>query len=392
AALIGDWLTTAADPNPQDLAGFGDVSAGIERATIDLLLQLFGLPDSFNGGFVTGATMSNFTCLAVARQWAGQQQGYDIAKEGLQKPLHILTATPHSSAIKALAMLGIGSKNIITVATLPGREAMDVADLTTKLGNLPANTPSIVIASGGTVNTVDFDNIEKLVDLKEHYSFWLHIDAAFGGFASLHPDYAHLLASWEFADSITIDNHKWLNVPYDSGCWFVQREYQALQLATFQNSSAPYLGDPTAGFSYLNAGPENSRRLRALPAWFSLLAYGRQGYEDIVARCIDTAQSLKLCLEIHTSLELLGPVHLNVVAFAPKDADVGLVNQLAAVLNARGKYFMTPTTLNGRRGLRAAFVNWQTEPQQVHEIMYELNTALQQARTAPAAAPKKYRP
>ncbi|MEM9525976.1 MAG: pyridoxal-dependent decarboxylase, partial [Bacteroidota bacterium] len=212
-----------------------------------------------------------------------------------------------------------------------------------------------------------------------------------GGFASLHPDYAHLLAGWEDADSITIDNHKWLNVPYDSGCWFVQKEHQGLQLATFQNSAAPYLGDPTAGFSYLNAGPENSRRLRALPAWFSLMSYGREGYEDIVDRCIETAQSLQLALKIHSYWELLGPTHLNVVAFSPKGADDELVNQLAAVLNARGKYFMTPTTLNGRRGLRAAFVNWQTEPHQVNEIMYELNTAWEQTRLAPATAPKKYR-
>lgn len=78
------------------------------------------------------------------------------------------------------------------------------------------------------------------------------------------------------------------------------------------------------------------------------------------------------------------------VAFTAKNADEELINRLAAVLNARGKYFMTPTTLNGRRGLRAAFVNWQTEPHQVNEIMHELNTALHQARTAPAAAPKKF--
>jgi glutamate/tyrosine decarboxylase-like PLP-dependent enzyme len=375
AALAGDWLASAVDQNPQAVAGRGDVSAAIELATIGLLRQLFNLPEVFNGGFVTGATMSAFTCLGVARQWIAAQQGYDLAKDGLRKPIPVLSATPHSSAVKSLAMLGIGSRNLVQVATLPGREAVDMEDLQAKITELNGQ-PFIFIASGGTVNTVDFDDLAAIGRLKKKYNFWYHVDAAFGGFAAVSPEYASLLDGWEAADSITIDNHKWLNVPYDSGCWFIRKEHLKLQVETFQNSAAPYLGDPSDHFNYLNAGPENSRRLRALPAWFSLTAYGRQGYQDIVERCIKTAQSFGEGLTNDDTFTLLAPVRLNVVAFTISGAAAESVDALVQRLSDRGRYFMTPTTMNGARGIRAAFVNWQNDPSQVPEIMAELKNAL----------------
>ncbi len=386
AALLGDWLTTAVDQNPQATKGFGDVSAAIEVATIGMLRELFNLPPIYNGGFVTGATMSSFTCLGVARQWVGHQLGQDIAKDGLRQPIAVLTATPHSSAVKCLAMLGFGSRNITKVGTLPGREAMDIVDLEAKIESLQGQ-PCIVIASGGTVNTVDFDDLLAIGRLREKHAFWLHVDAAFGGFAAVSPDHAYLLAGWEMADSITIDNHKWLNVPYDSACWFIHQQHAALQVATFQNSAAPYLGDPAADFNYLNQGPENSRRLRALPAWFSLWAYGRGGYEDIVIRCITTAKALGEALDQSAEFSLLAPVKLNVVAFALNDKTDDQIDQFVQTLNDQGRYFLSPTTLFGRRGLRAAFVNWQHDPHQVPTIMAALHAALKTITTAPAAAP-----
>ena len=115
ASIVGDWLTSIYDQNTQAVKTQGGVSALIEFETINLLLQLLELPKSFLGGFVTGATMSNFTCLGVARQWFGKQLGKDFAKNGISESINILTATPHSSSIKSLSMLGIGSQNYTTI-------------------------------------------------------------------------------------------------------------------------------------------------------------------------------------------------------------------------------------------------------------------------------------
>jgi glutamate/tyrosine decarboxylase-like PLP-dependent enzyme len=372
ASIVGDWLASVYDQNCQNTDGFGDISANIEIETIQLLLDILELPKDFFGGFVTGATMSSFTCLAVARQWIGKQQGKDFAKEGVSGKLNILTATPHSSAIKALSMLGIGSNNVIKVNKIEGnREAIDITDFENKILALNG-APFILISSGGTVNTVDFDDFQAIVKLKEKYNFWWHIDAAFGGFAVLSPSHKHLVKGWETSDSITIDCHKWLNVPYESAVFFVKKQFNILQVETFQNSNAPYLGNPMEHFDYLNFLPENSRRLKALPVWFSLMAYGKNGISDLVQNNIAVATIFGKFIQESEYFDLLAPVRLNTVCFTlQSDENQNKVSLFLDKLNDTGKVFMTPTVYNGKKGIRAAFVNWRTTENDI-EIVREL--------------------
>ncbi|MGV3600142.1 MAG: pyridoxal phosphate-dependent decarboxylase family protein [Dyadobacter fermentans] len=374
AAIAGDWLTAVYDQNTQSTQGAGDVSAIVEKETMRLLCQLLHLPDHFEGGFVTGATMSNFTGMAVARQWAGALSGRDVAREGAVSDVAVLAATPHSSVLKSLAMLGIGSNQVVKIGTLPGREAMDLADFEQKLIENQGR-PIIVNCSAGTVNTVDFDDIAAIAALKQRYRFWLHIDAAFGGFAACSPATRHLLNGWEHADSITIDCHKWMNVPYDSAVALVRKEHNRLQVSAFQNSNAPYLGDPSENFSYLNFLPENSRRFRALPAWFSLTAYGRKGFEWIVENSIACAQALGSYIETNAHFELAAPVRLNVVCLRLKE-DTEKMPVFLKELNRRGKVFITPTVLSGEPALRAAFVNYRTEKQDILIAIREMEEVM----------------
>ena len=377
AAIAGDWLATIYDQNTQSAKGNGDISALIELETIQLLLSLFNLPQQFFGGFVTGATLSNFTCLAVARQWFGKQQGRDFAREGITGKVNVLSATPHSSAVKSLAMLGLGSNNINAVKVIEGnREALDVADLELKIQALNGE-PFILISSAGTVNTVDFDDFEAINRLKQKYNFWWHIDAAFGGFAACSPKYNHLVKGWENADSITVDCHKWLNVPYESAVFLVKEDHQLLQVETFQNSNAAYLGNPMENFNYLNFLPENSRRLKALPAWFTLTSYGKQGYQEIVESNVEMALLFGEFINNHPAFELLAPVRLNTVCFTLREENH--VPEFLNKLNAIGKVFMTPTFYNGKRGIRAAFVNWRTSTDDIElatTAMLEILTEL----------------
>ena len=374
ASIVGDWVTTIDDPNAQATKAQGGVSALIEVETINLLLQLFDLPKSFLGGFVTGATMSNFTCLAVARQWFGKQLGYDFAKNGLSTPMHILTATPHSSSVKCLAMLGIGSQNFTKIKTIEGnREAIDIADLEQNIRNLNGQ-PFILISSAATVNTADFDDFVAITKLKEKYNFWWHIDAAFGGFAACSPKYKHLVKGWENADSITTDCHKWMNVPYESAFYLIKEEYKNIQVETFQNSNAPYLGDPLENFSYLNFLPENSRRLKALPVWFSLLAYGKQGFQDIVENSVAMALLFDAFIEQNENFELLAPTRLNNVCFTLAGGqNQEKVNLFLTKLNDAGKVFMTPTVYQNRKGIRASFVNWRTNENDIKIVMEQMS-------------------
>jgi glutamate/tyrosine decarboxylase-like PLP-dependent enzyme len=369
AALAGDWLSSVFDQNSQGVQGNGDLSAILEVQTMKHMMELFGLPDHFHGGFVSGATMSNFTCLAVARQWAGALSGKDIAREGMSSDLVVLSAKPHSSVLKSLSMLGFGSNKIIQVDVVPGREQIDVKDLEQKLKQFKGK-PVILSCSSGTVNTVDFDNLAEISDLKKKYSFWMHVDAAFGGFAACSENYAHLLNGWENADSITIDCHKWMNVPYDSAVFLTRKEHQKLQIQTFQNTNAPYLGDPEENFSYMNFLPENSRRFRALPAWFSMMAYGREGFQWIVENSIRCASALENYLQSSERFQLSAPVHLNVVCFNLKDKS--RTSAFLSKLNGRGKVFMTPTVMGDQLCIRAAFVNYRTTDDDIKIAIQEM--------------------
>lgn len=373
AALAGDWLTSVWDQNTQAVSGQGDVSARLEMATVDLLKELLHLPEDFMGGFVTGATMSNFTCLGTARQWWGAQKGQNIALDGLKENIPVLSATAHSSSIKCLSMLGIGSANLTMVKMSENdREIMDMQDLSQKIISLKG-APFILISSAGTVNTVDFDDFKAIGALKKKFNFWWHVDGAFGGFAACSSAYQHLVAGWEEADSITVDGHKWLNVPYDSGIFFIRKKHHLSAYNTFRNSNAPYLGEIDNDtlldkMNYLNFLPENSRRFRALPAWFSLMSYGKEGYRQIVENSVERARELSDWIETQPMLRLVAPTRLNNICFTLKDGVPLAVDRFLYKLNSEGDVFMSPTVYKGKKAIRASFVNWQTSRADIRRI------------------------
>ena len=355
AALVGDWLTSAFD---QNALGVNNAAiAALERDAAGLLRQLLHLPEAQSGVFVTGTTMANFVGLAQARQWLGRHHGIDVAEEGvgaLPSPV-VLSGTPHASAIKALAMVGLGRRSVSRVPLLPDREALDVSALRAALVAL--GRPAIVLASAGTVDTVDFDDLQAIAALRRELPFWLHVDAAFGGFAACSPDHRHLVSGLELADSIAIDLHKWLNVPYDSGIAYTR--HPDLRFEVFR-SSAAYLGQASQAATF-HLTPESSRRLRALPTWMTLLAYGADGHREIVERCAGHARQLGERIAASSTLRLLAPVRLNVVCFSLAGQVTGdRMGRLLAAVQRGGKAFFTGTTYQGVPGARAAFSSWRT--------------------------------
>lgn len=370
AAIAGDWLVSAYD---QNACGSNDsIAPQLERQTLHFLKQLFGLDADYFGSFVTGATVSNTTSLAIARQWWGEQLGVDISSEGLfgLPSLKILSGSPHSSILKSLSILGIGRNAIIKVDTLPDREAIDTSALEEKLKE--SSSPVIVVANAGTVNTVDFDDLEAIGKLKTTYRFWLHVDAAFGGFAGASEKYKHLIAGINCADSITIDAHKWLNVPYDAAMQFTK--HKSLQLKVFQNSAA-YLGDPAKSPDFFHYTPENSRRFRALPSWFSLMAYGKEGCREIVERNCEMAVKLGEWISTSGKYKLLAPIKMNVVCFTLDKQGVtpDEINSFLAKVRDDGRVFFTPTNYKGTPAIRAAISNWQTESEDIDVAIRVLN-------------------
>ncbi|MEU5096812.1 aminotransferase class I/II-fold pyridoxal phosphate-dependent enzyme [Streptomyces sp. NPDC020996] len=373
ASVAGDWLTSALD---QNISGAGGSWAQeLERETVGWLRELFGLSEAHSGAFVTGATVSNTIGLAVGREWLGERLGVDVSRAGAAAlgPVDVLSGSPHSSITKAMSVLGIGRDRLRQVPLLSGnREAVDVSALEEALAGRDGR-PAIVVANAGTVNTVDFDDLRAIAALKERYDFWLHVDAAFGGFAALSPEYVSLVDGLDAADSVCVDLHKWLNVPYDAAVQFTRR--RDLQVAVFHNAS-PYLGMPVGEPDFLHLTPENSRRLRALPAWFSLMAYGQAGHREIVERNVALARRLGAGVDALPGLRLLAPVRLNVVCFTlAEDPTTERVGALAQAVAESGEAYVTPTVYGGVPGLRAAFSNWRTTEDDTARVLDVLAAA-----------------
>ncbi|MFD8750033.1 pyridoxal phosphate-dependent decarboxylase family protein [Kitasatospora sp. NPDC059577] len=379
AALAGDWLTSTVDQNSN--SSLDPAGQHLERETVGWLRALFGLSEAHHGTFVSGATMSNTVGLAIAREWLGERLGVDVAEDGVGAlgPVRVLSGGAHSSVSKALSVLGLGRSALRRVPLLPGREAVDVAALERALAG--TDGPCVVVANAGTVNTVDFDDLRAIAGLRERHRFWLHVDAAFGAFAALSPEHAELVAGLDLADSVCVDLHKWLNVPYDSAVQFTRRP--DLQTRVFRNAAA-YLGPaPVSGRAgghgehpdLVHLTPENSHRLRALAAWFTLRAYGRSGHREIVERNIAGARVLGEAVERIDGLELLAPVRLNVVCFTlTTDPTPERLAALAAAL--AGEAFLTPTHYADRPALRAAFSNWRTTEADVRRTAEALARAV----------------
>lgn len=365
AALAGDLLVAAADQNLSD--GSQATATALEHHTLAMLRELFGLPPAFEGAFVTGATQANLVGLAVGRQWASERLGFDAAEDGLSgfPPIPILAAAPHASLLKAASVLGMGRRAWVPVACEPGTERMDPGALETALRAL-GGRPAIVAASAGTVTTTAFDDLARAADLCERFGAFLHVDGAFGLFAAVSPRLASRLEGVIRADSLATDLHKWLNVPYDAGLAFTR--HLDLQQKVFR-ANAAYL---TATPEFFHRTPENSRRWRALPAWMTLKAYGREGVRAVVERGCDLAAALGRWIEASGDYELLAPVTLHIVCFAPRRLPAETV---LARLAADGRAFLTPGAWQGRKGLRAAFSNFMTMEADLELVQAALSDA-----------------
>lgn len=378
AALGADWLASTLDQMVYAWVA-SPLATELELISLDWLKELFGIPLPWQGIMTTGATMANFVCLASARQWLGERQGVDVAEDGLTSLSDLkiyASGIIHPSDIKALSMLGMGRSSVQVIAN--ENRTFNTQRLEASLGALQGS-PALIMAVAGEPNAGKFDPISELADLAGKHNAWLHVDGAFGLFAALSPEHAGLVAGIERAHSVTVDGHKWLNVPYDCGFAFVGEP--ALVGKSFAHS-AEYLPDPTDPEPVLGSlGPEMSRRARSLAVWATLRAYGRKGIRSMVERNIYLARYLAELVEDAPDLELLAEVPLNVVCyrFNPGGLSEEKLNRINSRLGAAilddGRVFVGTTNYANMIALRPAIVNWRTRESDI-ELLVEISRQL----------------
>lgn len=373
AALAADLLATAYEAITYTWV-LSPVGVEMERQALDWLKDLFGLPRAWPGVMVTGATMANFVGLAAGRQWWGEQHGVDVSEVGLsglpQMPV-LTSGFVHAATLKCLAVQGIGRGNVQRCSRDDfGR--LDIGAMEQALAAL-GGAPAMVIINAGEVNAGEFDPVAEMMEVARRHNTWVHVDGAFGLFARLTPRTAHFLDGVERADSVTVDGHKWLNVPYDSGYSFVRDHGLMARAFRYSADYLPQENDerPTPGA----IGPESSRRARSFAVWATLQAYGREGQRRIVEHCLDMAAYCADKTRQSADLELMNDPKLNIVSLrynpgGMSEEELDSFNeQLGEAVLQDGRFLIGTSKMGKRTIFRPAFSNWRTRKEDIDEMI-----------------------
>jgi glutamate/tyrosine decarboxylase-like PLP-dependent enzyme len=358
AALAADWLTSAWDQNT-GMRFATPAGAAAEEAAGGWILDLLGLPAGADVGFVTGATMANFTGLAAARQHVLTKAGWDLNRLGLNGGPRIsvlVGAERHDTIDLALRYLGLGEPTIVD-ADAQGRIKLDA--LAQALGD--ATGPTIVCLQAGNVHSGAFDPIGRAIALSHAHGepgeTWVHVDGAFGLWAAATSSLRPLVPGLANADSWATDAHKTLNVPYDCGLAIVARPAAVRAALGVQASYlVPATGGPADPFEKV---PELSRRARGIPVWAALRSLGRSGVADLVDGLVKNAKAIAAGIS-----EIEGAVVLNDVVFTQVCVafeDDARTLAVTAQLLADGTAWMSGSRWHGRDVLRVSVSNWSTD-------------------------------
>jgi glutamate/tyrosine decarboxylase-like PLP-dependent enzyme len=346
-AQAAAWLSAAWDQNAA-LAVMSPVAARLGEVALRWVTELLGLPAGTAGGFVTGATMANATCLAAARDAVLSRHGWDAGGQGLvgAPPVTVVVgAEVHATVRKALGLIGLGRGRAV-VLPVDGQGRIDPGDLP------PLSGPAIVCVQAGNVNTGAFDPFPALIAWAREHGAWVHVDGAFGLWAAAGPSLADRAAGAAEADSWATDAHKWLNTTYDCGAALV-RDQSALVAA--MEAQAAYL--PGQGAEAMHLTPQSSQRARGVEVWATLAALGRAGVAALVENSCLLARRFADGLRA-AGFEVLNDVVLNqvLVSFGPAERTDAVI----AAVQREGTCWCGPTTWRGVRAMRISVSGWNT--------------------------------
>lgn len=360
--VAADWLAAAWGQNAGNHQA-APAAAAAEAVAAGWLLELLDLPRDSAVGFVTGATMANFACLAAARSAVLRRVGWDVGADGLAgaPPVTVLIGDDaHATVFSALRYLGFGHRRLVRVQTdEQGRIRPDAFEAAVA----GIRGPAIAILQAGQINTGAFDPFAVLVPLARQAGAWIHVDGAFGLWARAAPAVASLATGADGADSWAIDGHKWLQTPYDSG-YAIVRDGAALEAAmTISASYLPATEGAERDPSHLV--PELSRRARGFATWAMIRHLGRSGIAAMVERHCRLARRFAEALAAEPGVAVVNAVVLNQVAVrfgADRSAEAG--DELTALtiraLQEDGTCFAGGATWRGRQIMRLSVINGDT--------------------------------
>jgi aromatic-L-amino-acid/L-tryptophan decarboxylase len=387
-AVLGDWLATGYD----FFAGVWSVAAGpnaLELVVLDWFRQWVGMPEGAGGLLTSGGSQATLTAVLAARHAA---VGDDASR--IPRLVAYTSEQAHSSVARAAWIAGVPRAQ---VRALPVddefRLRVDALEDALARDRAAGLLPFLVAASAGTTNTGAVDPLHAIADLCEREALWLHVDAAYAGFAALTPRGRSFLDGLSRAHTLTLDPHKWLFVPFECGCLLAR---EPARLADFFRIYPEYLKDVEPGaqdINFADYGEQLTRYSRALKIWLSVRYFGTAALAEAIGRGMSLADHAARRIARTPTLELLAPVRFGIVCFRTRPDGVtgaaldALNERINARVNGTGRFLISSTRLRGAFSLRMCPLGYRTTEAEIDGVLDAVLEALEaEVRNEPGRA------
>lgn len=351
-AALGDLIASIAN-RYTGLSSFSPAAVALELGVLRWMTELFGMPERSQGLLLSGGSAANLTAIVTAREVHAPDQPHLAA---IYTGVHA-----HASVRKAARIAGIPAEQIRVCDSTDGlRLDPRSVEVTIKQDLADGIIPVAIVGAAGTTNTGAIDPLDALADLAAELGVWFHVDAAYGGFFQLTERGRERLRGIDRADSITLDPHKSLFLPFGTGALLVaERDHLAHAFA----EDADYLRDRSQDLDALpdfsSVSTELTREWRGLRLWLPLHLHGEAAFRDALDEKLTLAHEAWEVLEADPNLATLGPPDLSVVTFRARGDDA-LQDALLQRVHQDGRIRLSTTVIDGRVVLRMVVLSHRT--------------------------------
>lgn len=384
--VLGEMLSAALNINGM-LWRSCPAATELEQVALDWLRKMIGLPQALFGIIMDTASVGSLCAIAAARESLnlGIREHGMAGRSDLPRLRVYTSEQSHSSIEKGAIVLGFGKEGVRQIPVDESFRMRPVALESAIREDLKNGwRPVCVTATVGTTSTASIDPVPEIADICTQYGIWLHVDAAYAGSAAILPEMKWILNGCDRADSLLLNPHKWMLVPFD--CTAFYTKHPDVLARTF--SLIPdYLHTPEEGIhNFMDYGIQLGRRFRALKLWMVIRMFGVEGLQKVIRGHIQLAKAFADWIDASSDFERTAPVHFSLVCFraCPKgysDSELDALNQrLTDALNRSGDVFLYHTKLNGKIILRLAIGHLHTEQRHIERVQELLVDALRQEK------------